>query len=71
MPEDHLDTTKGLGDVTAPTILAAVGTPQRFQSRAPFRRRTGVVAHASQSADREAKGLSMTKAGPPRVNLGL
>jgi len=26
-PKDHLGTIKGLGDVTTPTILAAVGTP--------------------------------------------
>jgi hypothetical protein len=70
-PEDHLRTVKGLGEVTAPTILAAVGTPQRFQSQAAFRGWTGVVAHASQSADSDAKGLPMTKAGPKRVKLAL
>ena len=71
VPEDHLRTIKGLGDVTAPTILAAAGTPQRFQNQAAFRGWTGVVAHASQSADSDAKGLSMTKAGPKRVKLAL
>jgi transposase len=70
-PQDHLGTMPGLGDVTAPTILAAVGTPQRFQSQATFRGWTGVVAHASQSADSDAKGLPMTKAGPKRVKLAL
>jgi len=71
VPEDHLRTIKGLGAVTAPTILAAVGTPQRFHSQAAFRGWTGVVAHASQSADSDAKGLPMTKAGPRRVKLAL
>jgi transposase len=70
-PQDHLRTIKGLGVVTAPTILAAVGTPQRFHSQAAFRGWTGVVAHASQSADSDAKGLPMTKAGPRRVKLAL
>jgi len=70
-PQDHLGTMKGLGDVTAPTILAAVGTPQRFQSQAAFRGWTGIVPHASQSADSDAKGLTMTKAGPKRVKLAL
>jgi len=70
-PNDHLGTMKGLGNVTAPTILAAVGTPQRFHSQAAFRGWTGVVAHASQSADSDAKGLPMTKAGPKRVKLAL
>jgi len=70
-PQDHLRTMPGLGDVTAPTILAAVGTPQRFHSQAAFRGWTGVVAHASQSADSDAKGLPMTKAGPKRVKLAL
>ena len=71
VPEDHLSTLKGLGDVTAPTILAAVGTPHRFKNQAAFRGWTGVVPHASQSADSEAKGLPMTKAGPKRVKLAL
>ena len=70
-PKDHLGTLKGLGDVTAPTILAAVGTPQRFKSQAAFRGWTGIVPHASQSADSDAKGLPMTKAGPKRVKLAL
>jgi transposase len=70
-PKDHLGTMKGLGAVTAPTILAAVGTPQRFQSQAAFRGWTGIVPHASQSADSDAKGLTMTKAGPRRVKLAL
>jgi transposase len=70
-PEDHLGTLKGLGPVTAPTLLAAVGTPQRFRSRAAFRGWTGVVPHARQSADSDAKGLTMTKAGPRRVKLAL
>jgi transposase len=71
VPEDYLRTIKGLGAVTAPTILAAVGTPQRFHSQAAFRGWTGVVAHASQSANSDAKGLPMTKAGPRRVKLAL
>ncbi len=70
-PEDHLGTLKGLGAVTAPTLLAAVGTPQRFRSQAAFRGWTGVVPHARQSADSDAKGLTMTKAGPRRVKLAL
>jgi transposase len=70
-PEDHLGTLKGLGPVTAPTLLAAVGTPQRFHSQAAFRGWTGVVPHARQSADSDAKGLTMTKAGPRRVKLAL
>jgi len=70
-PNDHLGTLKGLGAITAPTILAAVGTPQRFQNQAAFRGWTGIVPHASQSADGDAKGLPMTKAGPKRVKLAL
>jgi hypothetical protein len=62
---------KGLGDVTAPTILAAVGTPQRFKSHAAFWGWTGIVPHASQSADSDAKGLTMTKASPQRVKLAF
>ena len=71
VPKDHLGTMKGLGDVTAPTILAAVGTPQRFKSQEAFRGWTGIVPHAAQSADSDAKGLPMTKTGPKRVKLAL
>jgi len=70
-PQDHLGTMPGLGAVTAPTMLAAVGTPQRFQNQAAFRGWTGIVPHASESADSQAKGLPMTKAGPKRVKLAL
>jgi transposase len=69
--EDHLGSVPGIGEVTAPTIAAAAGTPQRFRSQAAFRGWTGVVPHASESADNEAKGLPMTKAGPKRVKLAL
>ncbi len=71
VPEDHLGTLNGLGAVTAPTLLAAVGTPQRFRSQAAFRGWTGIVPHARQSAQSDAKGLTMTKAGPRRVKLAL
>ena len=70
-PKDHLGTMKGFGAVTAPTILAAVGTSKRFKSQAAFRGWTGIVPYASQSADSDAKGLTMTKAGPKRVKLAL
>lgn len=70
-PEDHLGTLKGIGTVTAPTLLAAIGTPQRFRSQASFCGWTGIVPHARQSAESDAKGLTMTKAGPRRVKLDL
>jgi hypothetical protein len=70
-PEDRLGSLKGLGPVTAPTLLAAVGTPQRFHSQAAFHGWTGVEPHPCQSAESDAKGLPMTKAGPRRVKLAL
>jgi transposase len=70
-PQDHLGSLPGVGVVTAPTMFAAVGTPQRFQNQAAFRGWTGVVPHASESADSQAKGLPMTKAGPTRVKRAL
>lgn len=55
-PSDNLRTIPGVGEQTAPVFLAVVGDPARFHS---------------QSADKEAKGLRMTKAGPAIMKWAL
>ena len=52
-----------MGELTAPVFLAVVGDPARFQSQSAFANYNGVVPDSRQSADTEAKGLRMTKAG--------
>ena len=68
---DNLRTIPGVGEHTAPVFLAVVGDPARFGSQAEFANWTGVVPGARQSSDVEAKGLRMTKAGPPIIRWAL
>jgi hypothetical protein len=69
---DDLRTIPGVGEHTAPVFLAVVGDdPSRFGSQAEFANWTGVVPGARQSSDVEAKGLRMTKAGPPIIRWAL
>jgi len=70
-PSDNLCTIPGVGEQTAPVFLAVVGDPGRFQSQAAFANFSGVVPDSRQSADIEAKGLRMTKAGPAIMKWAL
>ena len=70
-PSDNLRTIPGIGEHTAPIFLAAVGAPTRFRSQSAFANYTGVVPSAKQSAEAEAKGLRMTKAGPAIMKWAL
>jgi len=70
-PSDNLSTIPGVGPHTAPIFLAVVGEPSRFPSQAAFANFNGVVPDSRQSADAEAKGRSMTKAGPSIMKWAL
>ena len=70
-PSDNLRTIPGVGDHTAPVFLATGGDPARFRSRSSFANYCGIVPGANQSADSEAKGLRMTKAGPAIMRWDL
>lgn len=70
-PSDNLRTIPGVGNHTAPVFLATVGDPARFRSQSSFANYCGVVPGANQSADSEAKGLKMTKAGPAIMRWAL
>jgi hypothetical protein len=70
-PSDNLSTIPGVGPHTAPIFLAVVGDPSRFPSQAAFANYNGVVPNSKQSSDTQAKGLSMTKAGPSVMRWAL
>ena len=70
-PSDNLRTIPGVGEQTAPVFLAIVGDPARFHSQSAFANFNGVVPDSRQSADKEAKGLRMTKAGPAIMKWAL
>jgi transposase len=70
-PSDNLRTIPGVGELTAPVFLAVVGDPARFQSQSAFANYNGVVPDSRQSADTEAKGMRMTKAGPSIMRWAL
>jgi transposase len=70
-PSDNLRTIPGVGEQTAPVFLAVVGDPARFPSQSAFANYNGVVPDSRQSANTEAKGLRMTKAGPAIMKWAL
>jgi transposase len=70
-PSDNLRTIPGVGDHTAPVFLGTIGDPKRFRSQSAFSNYCGIVPGANQSSDSEAKGLRMTKAGPPIMRWAL
>ncbi len=70
-PSDNLCTIPGVGEHTAPIFLAVVGDPARFRNQSAFANWEGVVPGARQSSNVEAKGLRMTKAGPPIMRMAL
>jgi transposase len=70
-PSDNLRTIPGVGEQTAPVFLAVVGDPTRFRSQSAFANYNGVVPDSRQSADTEAKGMRMTKAGPSIMRWAL
>jgi len=70
-PSNNLRTIPGVGEQTAPIFLAVVGDPARFPSQSAFASYTGIVPDSRQSANTEAKGLRMTKAGPAIMKWAL
>jgi transposase len=70
-PSENLGTIPGVGPHTAPVFLSSVGDPTRFRNQSAFANWEGVVPGARQSSNVEAKGLRMTKAGPPILRMAL
>ncbi|MBC7260853.1 MAG: IS110 family transposase [Chloroflexi bacterium] len=63
-PRRLLETMKGVGQDSAAVYVSFIGEVTRFATRRCFRGWSGMVPNSKQSADSEAKGLSITKAGP-------
>ena len=70
-PSNNLCTIPGVGERTAPIFFAAISNPARFHNQSAFANWTGAVPRSSQSANMEAKGLRMTKAGPSIMRMAL
>jgi len=66
-PQRHLETLQGVGQDGAAVYASFIQDPQRFGSTRQFRGWHGLVPDSRQSADSEAQGLHITKAGPDLV----
>jgi transposase len=66
-PQRHLETLRGVGQDGAAVYASFIQDPQRFGSVRQFRGWHGLIPDSRQSADSEAKGLRITKAGPDLV----
>jgi hypothetical protein len=66
-PQRHLETLRGVGQDGAAVYVCLIQDPQRFGSTRQFRGWHGLIPDSRQSADSEAKGLHITKAGPDLV----
>jgi len=63
-PSRNLETIKGVGQDGAAVYASFVADASRFPSARHFRGWSGMVPNSKQSANSEAKGLSITQAGP-------
>ncbi|KPL21223.1 MAG: hypothetical protein AMJ93_10140 [Anaerolineae bacterium SM23_84] len=66
-PSRNLETIQGVGQDGAAVYTSFVGDASRFPSARCFRGWSGMVPNSKQSADSEAKGLSITQAGPKLI----
>lgn len=66
-PSRNLETIQGVGQDGAAAYASFVGEASRFPSTRRFRGWSGMVPNSRQSADSEAKGLSITQAGPKLI----
>jgi transposase len=63
-PENLARSVVGVGEQGAAVYTFFIGDGQRFPSQRQFRGWTGMCPRSSQSGDVEAKGMSISKAGP-------
>ena len=66
-PSRNLETLYGVGQDGAAVYFSFVGDPERFPDHASFRGWSGMIPRSSQSGGSEAKGLSISQAGPGLV----
>lgn len=70
-PDCPLTTIQGIGLQSAATYRAFIQDIDRFPTVAKFRLWCGIVPRSKQSGDGEAKGMSLTNAGPNLVKATL
>ncbi len=70
-PDCPLTSIKGIGPQSAATYRAFIQDMDRFPTIEKFRLWCGIVPRSKQSGDGEAKGMSLTKAGPNLVKATL
>jgi transposase len=70
-PQRWLESLYGVGLPSAATYHAFLMDINRFPSAAQFRSWCGIVPHSHQSGSFEAKGLSITQAGPNLIKATL
>lgn len=63
-PQRHLETIRGIGQDSAAVYIAFIGDIQRFPSIPQFRGWSGLLPFSAQSANAQAQGLHISKAGP-------
>ncbi len=61
----------GVGDVAAPSLVAALGRPERFPSGRQARSFSGLVPRSSETGETDRKGQPISKAGPNRLRTTL
>lgn len=70
-PDCPLCSIQGIGPPSAAIYRAFIQDIDRFPTVERFRLWCGIVPHSKQSGEAEAKGLSLTKAGPNLVKATL
>lgn len=66
-PQRYLETIQGIGQDSAAVYIAFVGDILRFPSLRDFRGWSGLIPFSRQSANAQAHGLHITKAGPDLI----
>jgi transposase len=61
----------GFGDIGAPVLVAGMGRPTRFRSRAAFKSFTGLAPRSSETGNTDRKGQPMSKAGSSLLRVTL
>ena len=70
-PDRHLESIPGIALASAATYIAFIQAIDRFDTVAQFRKWCGIIPASHQSGEGEAKGLSLTKAGPNLIKATL
>jgi len=64
-------TLPGVAEVGGPVLIAGMGRPARFGSRAAFKSYTGLAPRASETGNTDRKGQPMSKAGSSLLRTTL